>query len=117
MKVKKVLVQGLKIILIMVCIVLFLLLMNDSWQKFSHQTTNTGTRYRKIIHFNVQSNLRTTASLGTQKYWPLFESGRYPRADHEKLLYTLAGWGLGRLLLTGGRCSEVAINTGLNVYN
>jgi hypothetical protein len=63
----------------------------------------------------VQSNLCTTASLGTQKNWPLFKSGRYPGADHEKLLYTLAGWGLGRSLLTGGRCSEVAVNTGLTV--
>ena len=47
------------------------------------------------------------------KNWPLYESGRYPGADREKLLYTLAGWGLGRSLLTGGRCSEV--NTGLTV--
>jgi hypothetical protein len=64
---------------------------------------------------SIQSNLYTTASLGTQKNWPLFESGRYPGADREKLLYTLAGWGLGRSLLTGGRCSEVAVNTGLTV--
>jgi hypothetical protein len=55
------------------------------------------------------------ASLGTQKNWPLFESGCYPGADREKLLYTFAGWGLGRSLLTGGRCSEVAVNTGLTV--
>jgi hypothetical protein len=64
---------------------------------------------------DIQSNLYTTASLGTQKNWPLFESGLYPGADREKLLYTLAGWGLGRSLLTGGRCSEVAVNTGLTV--
>ncbi len=49
------------------------------------------------------------------KNCPLFESGRYTGADHEKLLYTWAGWGLGRSLLTGGRCSEVAVNTGLTV--
>jgi hypothetical protein len=64
----------------------------------------------------IQSNLCTTASLGTQKNWPLFKGGRYPGADREKLLYTLSGWGLGRSLLTGGRCSEVAVNTGLTVY-
>ncbi len=48
----------------------------------------------------------------SKKNWPLFESGHYTGADHEKLLYTLAGWGLGRLLVTGGRCSEVAVYTG-----
>ncbi len=63
----------------------------------------------------VQSNLCTTASLGTQKNCPLFESGHYPGADREKLLYTWAGWGLGRSLLTGGRCLEVAVKTGLTV--
>ncbi len=65
--------------------------------------------------YYVKSNLCTTASLGAQKNWPLFKSGRYPGTDREKLLYTLAGWGLGRSLLTGGRCSEVAVNTGLTV--
>jgi hypothetical protein len=48
--------------------------------------------HRKIIYsIDIQSNLCTTASLGTQKNWPLFKSGRYPGADREKLLYTLSG--------------------------
>jgi hypothetical protein len=63
----------------------------------------------------VQSNLCTTASLGTQKNWPLFKSGRYPGADREKLTYALAGCGLGGSLLTVGLCLEVAVNTGLTV--
>jgi hypothetical protein len=70
-----------------------------------------------FVYFEIdmQSNLCTTASLGTQKNWPLFENGHYPGADCEKLLYTLVGWGSGRSLLTGDRCLEVAVNTGLTV--
>ncbi len=34
---------------------------------------------------------------------------------HEKLAYILAGWGLGRLLFTGGHCSEVVVIMGLTV--
>jgi hypothetical protein len=45
----------------------------------------------------------------------LFLSGRYSEVDCEKLLYTLTGWELDGSLLTGGRCSEVAVNTGLTV--
>ncbi len=29
----------------------------------------------------------------------------------------MVGWDFGRSLLTGGRCSEVALNTGLTVYS
>ena len=41
--------------------------------------------------------------------WPFLE------VHPEKLLYTLAGWGLGRSLLTGGHCSAVAVHTGLTI--
>ncbi len=51
----------------------------------------------------VQSNLCTTITLGAQKYWLLFLSGRYSEVNCEKLLYTLTGWELGGSLLTGGR--------------
>jgi hypothetical protein len=83
---------------------------------FGQTQSNYNYYIKQMIGNKLQSNLCTTASLGTQKNCPLFESGRYPGADHEKLLFTLAGWGLGRSLLTGGRCSEVAVNTGLTVH-
>jgi hypothetical protein len=53
----------------------------------------------------VQSNLSTTAILGTSKKWPLFK--------RQSLVAGCLGsdW----VLLTGGSCSEVVVNTGLTV--
>jgi hypothetical protein len=49
------------------------------------------------------------ANLGTPKKRPLFRGGRYSEVPPIQLDV----WGSG--LLTGGRCSEVVINTGLTV--
>jgi hypothetical protein len=55
------------------------------------------------------------ATLGTPKKWPLFRGGRYSEVSPIKLVLFWEVWGSGRLLLTGGRCLEVAVNTGLTV--
>jgi hypothetical protein len=50
--------------------------------------------------------------------WPplgLKKSGRYTLDIPIKLLSTLKNYVLGWLFLTGGRCSEVVVNTGLTV--
>jgi hypothetical protein len=63
----------------------------------------------------IQSNLSTTATLGTPKKRPLFRGGRYSEFSPIKLQLVWDVWGSGWPLLTGGRCSEVAVNTGLTV--
>jgi hypothetical protein len=52
----------------------------------------------------VQSNLSTTATLGTPKKRPLFRGGRYPQFSPIKLQLVWDVWGSGWPLLTGGRC-------------
>ncbi len=64
----------------------------------------------------IQSNLSTTATLGTPKQWPLYISGRSLKGFQSKLLLNLIWPALGWPLLAGGHCSEVAINTGLTVF-
>jgi hypothetical protein len=63
----------------------------------------------------LQSNLCTTAILGTPKKWPLLSCGCYSKVPPIKLVLILDVWGSGWSLLTGGRCSEVVVNTGLTV--
>ncbi len=64
----------------------------------------------------LQSNLSTTATLGTPKKWPLYRVGRSLQVFQSKLVLKVAWPGLGWPLLTGGRYSEVAVNTGLTVH-
>ena len=59
--------------------------------------------------FNIQSNLCTTATLGTPKKWPLLRGGRYSKGPPIKLVWIWDAFGSGWLLLTGGRYSEVAV--------
>jgi hypothetical protein len=63
----------------------------------------------------VQSNLSTTATLGTAKKWLLYRGGRSVEGFQSKLVSKLAWPDFVRPLLTGGRYSEVAVNTGLTV--
>jgi hypothetical protein len=63
----------------------------------------------------VQSNLCTTATLGTPKKQPLFRGGRYSEVPPIKLVLIWEVLGSGLPLLTGGRCSEVVVKTGLTV--
>jgi hypothetical protein len=46
----------------------------------------------------------------------LLRGGRYSKGPFIKLGWIWDVWGSGWPLLTGGRCSEVAISTGLTVY-
>ncbi len=64
----------------------------------------------------VQSNLCTTATLGTPKKRPLYRGGRYSEVPPIKLVLIWYVWGSDWPLLTGGRCSEVVVNTGLTVF-
>jgi hypothetical protein len=64
-------------------------------------------------HKYIQSNLSTTATLGTAKKWPLYRGGRSVEGFQSKLVSKLAWPDFVRPLLTGGRYSEVAVNTGL----
>ena len=64
---------------------------------------------------SIQSNLCTTATLGTPKKRPLLIGGRYSKGPSIKLLWIWDVWGSGWPLLTGGRYSEVAVSTGLTV--
>ncbi len=64
----------------------------------------------------VQSNLSTRATLGTPKKRPLFRGGHYSKVSPIKLQLVWDVWGSGWSLLTGGCCSEVAVNTGLTVH-
>ncbi len=64
---------------------------------------------------DIQSNLSTTATLGTPKKWPLYNVGRSLQVFQSKLVLKVAWPDLGWPLLTGGRYSEVAVNTGLTV--
>ena len=69
-----------------------------------------------FVYFIVlQSNLSTTATLGTPKKWPLYRGGRSVEGFQSKLVSKLAWPDFVRPLLTGGRCSEVAVYTGLTV--
>jgi hypothetical protein len=63
----------------------------------------------------VQSNLSTTATLGTPKKRPLYRGGRYLEGFQLKLVLELVYPDLVWPLLTGGRYSEVAVSTGLTV--
>ncbi len=60
--------------------------------------------------------LYTTATLGTPKKWPLYRGGRSVEGFQSKLVSKLAWPHFVRPLLTGGRLSEVAITTGLTVF-
>ena len=56
------------------------------------------------------------ATLGTPKKWPLYIGGRFVEVVQSKLVSKLAWPELAWPLLTGDRCSEVAVNTGLTVF-
>jgi hypothetical protein len=43
------------------------------------------------------------------------QGGRYLEGDPQKSVLVMIGWDFGWSLMTGGRCSEVAVNTGLTV--
>jgi hypothetical protein len=64
------------------------------------------------IHIYIQSNLSTTA-----KKWPLYRGGCSVEGFQSKLVSKLAWPDFVRPLLTGGRYSEVAVNTGLTVLD
>jgi hypothetical protein len=46
----------------------------------------------------------------------LFRGGRFLEVPPIKLVLIWDVWGSGWLLLAGGRCLEVVVNTGLTVY-
>jgi hypothetical protein len=71
---------------------------------------------KENIYMYIQSNLSTTATLGTPKKWQLYRVGRSLQVFQSKLVLKVAWPDLGWPLLTGGRYSEVAVNTGLTVY-
>ena len=50
-----------------------------------------------------------------QKAAVVYRGGRYSEVSPIKLQLVWDVWGSGWPLLTGGRCSEVAVNTGLTV--
>ena len=56
--------------------------------------------------YKVQSNLSTTATLGTPKKWPLYRVGRSLQVFQSKLVLKKAWPDLGWPLLTGGRYSD-----------
>ncbi len=64
----------------------------------------------------LQSNLSTTATLGTPKKRPLYRGDRSLEGFQLKLVLKLVWPELVRPLLTGGRYSEVVVSTGLTVY-
>ncbi len=85
-----------------------------SWLMWSHKP-----RFYFIeLEINIQSNLCTTATLGTQKVAVVKRVAvvqglvQSSRLGHSR--FSRAG-DLGWSLLTGGRCSEVAVSTGLTV--
>ena len=65
---------------------------------------------------HIQSNLSTTATLGTPKKWPWYRVGLSLQVFQSKLVLKVAWPDLGWPLLTGGRYSEVAVSSGLTVY-
>ncbi len=72
------------------------------------------------FYFLIQSNLSTTTTLKTPKKWSLYIGGRSVKVVQSKFVSKLAWpdlvWpDLVWPLLTGGRCSEVAVNIGLTV--
>jgi hypothetical protein len=80
------------------------------------------TAFKKLFQHHatqlqLQSNLSTTATLGTPKKWPLYRVGRSLQVFQSKLVLKVAWPDLGWPLLTGGRYSEVAVNTGLTVHS
>jgi hypothetical protein len=48
-----------------------------------------------LSNTDLQSNLCTTTTLGTEKERPFFKSSHYSEVDCENLVYILAGLGLG----------------------
>jgi len=72
---------------------------------------------RQVTNNHIQSNLCTTATLGTPKKRPLFRGGRYSEVPPIKIVLIWDVWGSGWPLLTGGRYSEVAVSTGLTVMH
>jgi hypothetical protein len=62
---------------------------------------------------NIQSNLCTTATLGTWKTWPLCR-GLYEK-DQWEVGFRVVVMPSDYPLLTGGRYSEVVVRTGLTV--
>jgi hypothetical protein len=67
-------------------------------------------------NFKLQSNLSTTATLGTPKKRPLYRGGRSLKVFQSKLVLKLIWPDFVWPLLTGGRYSEVAVSTGLTVF-
>jgi hypothetical protein len=65
----------------------------------------------------IQSNLSTTATLGTPKKWPLCRVVQSLEVFQLKLVLKLVWPDFAWPLLTGGRYSEVAVNTGLTVMS
>jgi hypothetical protein len=68
-------------------------------------------------NYKIQSNHCTTANLGTQKKWPLYRGGCSVEGFQSKLVSKLAWPEFAWPLLTGGRYSDVAVNTGLTVQS
>jgi hypothetical protein len=86
---------------------------SNNIKAFSH----SNMEIQKNFNILIQSNLYTTATLGTPKKRPLFRGGRYSEFSPIKLQLVCDVWGSGWPLLTGGRCSEVAVNTGLTIHS
>jgi hypothetical protein len=60
--------------------------------------------------------MSSTATLGTAKKWPLYRGGRSVDGFQSKLVSKLAWLDFVRPLLTGGRYSELVVNTGLTGF-
>jgi hypothetical protein len=68
-----------------------------------------------IPQIDVQSNLFTTATLGTPKKWPLYRGGQSLEVFQSKMFLKLIWPDIVRPLLTGGHYLEVTVYTGLTV--
>ena len=85
---------------------------SSSHELFEHVVLGSVLCQMKL---SIQSNLYTTATLGTPKKRLLFRGGRYSEVPPIKLVLIWDVWGSDWPLLTGGRCLEVVVNTGLTV--
>ncbi len=105
-----------------------LLLAEDQVVSADHKEVTVNLEYNKLkkllklyffLRINMQSNLCITTILGTLKKWPLIRGWPFFRVWSKILVKVVVGFSRagdsGRSLLTGGRCSEVALSTDLIV--
>jgi hypothetical protein len=84
-------------------------------ETFSYLRSRREAHEKNGFLLKVQSNLPTTATLGTPKKRPLYRGGRSLEGFQLKLVLELVRPDLFWPLLTGGRYLEVAVSTGLTL--